>query len=138
MGARPTTGFTGLSPTFDAPGLLAARVSDLVVTVDAVDGTHAEDPAAVRAPVWTGTELANIDPAMHEAVRRTVHALAADGAGTDQLGDDVGTPGLTEAHATVMAFEAARSLRAEAQHPESLSRYLNELLERGRNTPEDT
>ncbi|KAK1178771.1 amidase [Streptomyces sp. NBS 14/10] len=138
VGAWPTTGFTGLSPTLDAPGLLAARVSDLIAAVDAVDGTHAEDPAAVRALVWTGAELTDIDPAMHNALRRTVRALAADGAGTDGLGDEVGTAGLTEAHATVMAYEAARSLRAEARHPESLSTHLNELLERGRGTAEDT
>ncbi|GAA2334345.1 amidase [Streptomyces violaceusniger] len=138
VGAWPTTGFTGLSPTLDAPGLLAARVGDLVAAVEAVDGTHAEDPVAVRALVWTGAELANIDPAMHEALRRTVEALAAGGAGTDQLGDEVSTAGLAEAHAAVMAYEAARSLRAEARHPESLSTHLNELLERGRGTPEDT
>ncbi|GGS23608.1 amidase [Streptomyces humidus] len=155
VGAWPTTGFTGLSPTLDAPGLLAASVSDLATAVEAVDGTRAEDVDAVRALVWTGAELADIDPAMREALRDTVRALAAEGAATDELTDGAGTDGLTdgagtvrlpdgmgtavlaEAHATVMAYEAARSLRAEGLRPEALSTHLDELLAKGRGTPED-
>ncbi|NGO48779.1 amidase, partial [Streptomyces ureilyticus] len=144
VGAWPTTGFTGLSPTLDAPGLLAAQVADLATAVEAVDGTRAENPWSVRALVWHGTELADTDPAMHAALERTVGILAADGAETDvldvpgvlgALGEEVRTTELAETHATVMAYEAARSLHAEAQHPESLSKHLNELLERGRTTP---
>ncbi|MGX9882565.1 amidase [Streptomyces sp. NPDC002276] len=137
VGAWPTTGITGLSETLDAPGLLASRVDELAVAVRAVDGSRSEVPGAVRVLVWTGAELADIDPALLDALRNTVRALAADGAETDDLAGRVRTPELAETHATVMAYEAARSLAAEAEHPESLSRHLNDLLARGRETPVD-
>jgi Asp-tRNA(Asn)/Glu-tRNA(Gln) amidotransferase A subunit family amidase len=87
--------------------------------------------------VWPGTELADIDPAMLVALDHTARALTAAGTETSDLGDQVRTPELAETHATVMAYEAARSLAAEAEHPESLSTPLRELLERGRLTPDD-
>ncbi|WP_217567267.1 amidase [Streptomyces sp. GbtcB7] len=137
VGAWPTTGITGLSPTLDAPGLLTERVDELAAAVAAVDGTRSETPDTVRVLVWPGTELADVDPAMLDALRSTVRALAADGAETDELAGRVRTPELAETHATVMAYEAARSLAAEAEHPESLSLHLNDLLARGRDTAPD-
>ncbi|WP_245881921.1 amidase family protein, partial [Streptomyces milbemycinicus] len=41
VGAWSMLGFTGLSPSLDAPGLLATRVSDLARAVEAVDGSRA-------------------------------------------------------------------------------------------------
>ncbi|WP_405863757.1 amidase [Streptomyces sp. NBC_00005] len=138
VGAWPTTGITGLSPSLDAPGLIAARVDDLAAAVAAVDGTRSEVPdRALRVLAWTGTELADIDPAMLDALRSTTRALAAGGTQTDDLAGRVRTPELAETHATVMAYEAARSLAAEAERPGSLSRHLNDLLTRGRDTPVD-
>ncbi|MFI5679551.1 amidase [Streptomyces cellulosae] len=134
-GAWPTTGFTGLSPTLDAPGLLAADVASLATAVEAVDGTRAEGAQSMRVLLWPGTELAGIDPAMLDALERTGAALAAAGAETAGLGERTRTTELAGTHATVMAYEAARALAAEARHPESLSAHLNELLDRGRNTP---
>ncbi|MEV0636063.1 amidase [Streptomyces sp. NPDC050619] len=129
VGAWPTRGFTGLSPSLDAPGLLTARVADLATVIEAVDGTTAEDPRSIRVLAWPGTELADVEPAMLDALERTAHTLGA----TD-LGRSVDTYRLADAHAVVMAYEAARALAAEAEHPESLSGQLNELLERGRRT----
>ncbi|MFF1604543.1 amidase [Streptomyces mirabilis] len=138
VGAWPTTGITGLSPTLDAPGLLSARVDDLAAAVEAVDGTRCVAPdTTVRVLVWPGTELAEVHPAMLDALQSTVRSLAAAGAETDDLAGRVRTPELAETHATVMAYEAARSLAAEAEHPGSLSRHLNDLLARGRDTPAD-
>ncbi|MFD3589825.1 amidase [Streptomyces sp. NPDC058683] len=138
VGAWPTTGITGLSPTLDAPGLLTEHVDDLAAAVEAVDGTRCEGPdTAVRVLVWPGTELADVHPAMLDALQGTVRGLAAAGAATDELAGRVRTPELAETHATVMAYEAARSLAAEAEDPGSLSRHLNDLLARGRDTPAD-
>jgi Asp-tRNA(Asn)/Glu-tRNA(Gln) amidotransferase A subunit family amidase len=131
VGAWPTTGISGLSHTLDAPGLLATDVGGLARAAEAVDGTRAEDPSDVRVLLWRGTELADFDPAMLDALDRTGRALGAD----SDLGTRARTPELAETHATVMAYEAARALADEAQHPESLSDHLNELLGRGRNTP---
>ncbi|MGW1787213.1 amidase family protein, partial [Streptomyces sp. NPDC002143] len=132
VGAWSTRGFTGLSPSLDAPGLLAARVADLAAAIEAVDCTTVEDPRVIRVLVWRGTELADIDPAMLDVLERTARALRADA-----LDPVVSTPELADAHAVVMAYEAASSLAAEARHPESLSGHLNELLERGRKTSDE-
>ncbi|MGW3650498.1 amidase [Streptomyces sp. NPDC000878] len=137
VGAWSTRGITGLSPSLDAPGLLTARVTELAAVVEAVDGIRAELPDSIRVLIWPGTELADIDPAMLDALDHTVRALTAAGTETSDLGDQVRTPELAETHATVMAYEAARCLAAEAEHPESLSTPLRELLERGRRTPDD-
>ncbi|TPQ21091.1 amidase [Streptomyces sporangiiformans] len=144
VGAWSTQGFTGLSPSLDAPGLLTAGVADLAAVIEAVDGTTAEVPDSVRVLVWEGTELADIDPAMLDALRRTGRALRSGGAdhrdgqgGPEDLPPVVGTRELADAHAVVMAYEAARTLAAEAEHPEALSGHLNELLERGRQTSDD-
>ncbi|MER7795520.1 amidase [Streptomyces sp. NPDC097640] len=137
VGAWSTRGFTGLSPSLDAPGLLAARVSDLGGAVEAVDGTRTEEPESLRILVWPGTELTAVDPAMLSALHRTRQALAASGAATDDLGTQAATPALADGHATVMAYEAARSLAAEhSEHPGALSTHLRDLLDRGHSTPE--
>jgi Asp-tRNA(Asn)/Glu-tRNA(Gln) amidotransferase A subunit family amidase len=136
VGAWSTRGFTGLSPSLDAPGLITAGVTDLAAAVEAVDGTRAEVPDGRSVLVWRGTELADVDPAMLDALDRTGRALTAAGAETNYLVGQVRTPELADTHATVMAYEAARSLAAEAEHPEALSTPLRELLERGRRTPE--
>ncbi|MFD4507367.1 amidase [Streptomyces sp. NPDC058457] len=132
VGAWSTRGLTGLSPSLDAPGLLTPGVSELAKVIAAIDGTTAEDVDSVRLLVWQGVELTDVEPAMLDAVRHTGHALRADGTELPFSAVE-----LTDAHAVVMAYEAARSLAAEARHPESLSRHLNELLERGRRTTDD-
>ncbi|WP_405884709.1 amidase [Streptomyces sp. NBC_01384] len=149
VGAWSTRGFTGLSPSLDAPGLLTADVATLATVIEAVDGTKAEVPDSARALdpvraldsvrllVWPGTELADVDRAMRDALDRTGEALARAGAGTDGLGDRIRTPELADTHAVVMAYEAARSLATEAEHPEALSAPLRELLDRGRKTAQD-
>ncbi|MFD8819308.1 amidase, partial [Streptomyces sp. NPDC059627] len=129
VGAWSTRGFTGLSPSLDAPGLLTTGVTELATVIRAVDGTEAEVLDAVRLVQWSGTELAELDPAMLDAVRRTGRDLHAEAVELP-----VNTAELAAAHAVVMAYEAARTLAAEARHPESLSGHLNELLDRGRRT----
>ncbi|MFF7474762.1 amidase family protein [Streptomyces sp. NPDC008092] len=129
VGAWSTAGITGLSPSLDAPGLLTPTVAELATVIEAVDGTTAEDAASVRLSLWQGAELTDVAPSMLDAVRHTGRELRADGTELP-----VSAVELADAHAVVMAYEAARSLAAEARHPESLSRHLNDLLERGRRT----
>lgn len=134
VGTWFTRGISGLSPSLDAPGVLAPGVADLAVVVKAVDGTTAGVPESIRVLVWPGTELADIDPAMLDLLNRTGQALASAGAQTDDLKGQCHTPELADTHATVMAYEAARTLAAEAKHPQALSEHLRGLLERGRTT----
>ncbi|MFD5750439.1 amidase [Streptomyces sp. NPDC127033] len=132
VGAWSTRGIAGLSPSLDAPGLLTATVTELAAAVAAVDATTTEEvPDDIEVLVWSGTELADIEPPMLDALHRTARALSAAGARRAGLGDRVPVAELTDAHATVMAHEAARSLAAEARHPEALSTPLRELLDRG-------
>ncbi|MFI6698658.1 amidase [Streptomyces sp. NPDC050509] len=138
-GVWPTRGFTGLSPSLDAPGLLTAHVAGLAAVIEAVDGTTPEElPRPPRVVVWSGTDLADIDPAMSDALRTTARALGADAPDTSLRLEAVARPPeLASAHTVVMAYEAARALADEARCPEALSGHLNDLLDRGRATSDD-
>ncbi|MGW1024384.1 amidase [Streptomyces sp. NPDC002577] len=139
VGAWSTRGITGLSPSLDAPGLITAHVDGLAQAVEAIDGTSTEETVGpFRVLVWPGTELADIAPSMLDALDHTEQALTAAGASTDDLGRQVRTAELADTHATVMAYEAARSLAAEAEHPDALSAPLRALLADGRRTAEST
>jgi Asp-tRNA(Asn)/Glu-tRNA(Gln) amidotransferase A subunit family amidase len=132
VGSWPTTGIAGLSHSLDSVGLITPTVADLRVVHAVLSGAALAGTAPSGRPrlrVWTATELGHVDASMRTAVAR-----AAEDADTEPLGWAVRTPGLVEAHTTVMAYEAARSLAAEAGHPEQLSEPLNELLARGRST----
>ncbi|MFI0448835.1 amidase [Actinomadura sp. 6N118] len=134
VGAWSTLGITGLSPSLDAPGLITATVADLAAAVEAVDGTSIDATDRMRVLFWRGTELADIAPAMSDTVDHAGRALLEIGAEAGDL--HVRTPELAQAHAVIMAYEAARSLAAEAERPAALSKPLRELLEQGRRTAE--
>ncbi|MGP4043932.1 amidase [Streptomyces sp. 2A115] len=133
VGTWSTRGITGLSPSLDAPGLMTPTVADLAAAIAAVDGTTIDATDRPRVLLWRGTELADIAPSMRDALDHTRRVLLETGA---EIGDlDIRTPELAEAHAVVMAYEAARSLAAESEQPSALSEPLRELLEQGRRTP---
>ncbi|MFD7503744.1 amidase [Streptomyces sp. NPDC059850] len=140
VGALDTTGFAGLSHSLDAVGLLTPTVADLrlaylaLTGADRLPGPPPEPPAGVRLAVWPGTELTDIADTLRAALRRTADRAVADGAVLVDVDWAARTPALTEAHATVMAYESARALATEAAHPERLSAPLGELLARGRAT----
>ncbi|MEU4893227.1 amidase [Streptomyces sp. NPDC044780] len=136
-GPLETTGFTGLSATLDAPGLLTPTVADLRLAHAALTGADrlpgpVAPPARPTLAVWPGTELGEVAADMRAALARTVEDAVAGGARLVELDWTERTPRLVDAHITVMAYEAARSLAAEAAHPDRLSTPLNELLARGR------
>ncbi|MER7397733.1 amidase [Streptomyces sp. NPDC000151] len=130
VGAWPTDGIQGLSPTLDAPGLLAPDVDALLPLVEALDGTRPEGEPELG--IWQATELADVDPEMTAVLTATAERLGAEA--TPVRGLDTGY--LAELHACVMAYEAARSLATEARTPHALSAPLRELLTRGAATPE--
>lgn len=138
VGSWPTTGINGLSHSLDSPGLLTPTVADLRLVHAVVFGTSLAPPPPgtpdrPRLRVWAATELGDVEKPMRAAVTQAAGAARAEGAETGVL-DSAGTPGLVEAHTTVMAFESARALAAEAEQPEQLSEQLRELLDRGRRT----
>jgi Asp-tRNA(Asn)/Glu-tRNA(Gln) amidotransferase A subunit family amidase len=139
VGRWPTTGITGLSHRLDAPGLLTRTVADLRLVHAALSGTS-RAPAATRTPdrprllVWAATELGDVEQPMRAAVGQAAGAARAVGAETGVLDSAGWTPGLVGAHTTVMAFESARALAAEAEQPDQLSEQLSELLDKGART----
>jgi len=144
VGSLPTTGIAGLSRSLDAPGFLAATLADLRLVYAVVSGavgmlgaSGALAPVRLRLRVWTAVELDEIEAPMLAALGDVVDAIRHDGAEAGELAWATRTPILAEAHATVMAYEAARSLAVEAERPDQLSEPLNALLERGRGTREE-
>jgi len=138
-GALGTTGFAGLSHTLDAVGLLTPTVADVRLAYLALTGAERlpGPPGPLARPrlaVWPGTELAAVADTMRAALKRTADRAVADGAVLVDIDWATRTPRLAEAHATVMAYEAARALATEGAHPERLSAPLAELLARGRAT----
>ncbi|WP_406135187.1 amidase [Streptomyces sp. NBC_01089] len=136
-GPLDTTGFVGLSHSLDAAGLLTATVADLRFAYAALTGADplggpSEPPAHPRLAVWPGTELAEIAADMRAALRLAADDAVASGAVLVEVDWAALTPRLVEAHTTVMAYEAARSLAPESARPDRLSPQLNELLAHGR------
>ncbi|ASR35971.1 indole acetimide hydrolase [Prauserella marina] len=128
----PTAGFAALAPSLDSVGLLAAAVADLTLTFTALTGTA---PVVAATPpslvVWSGTEVADVEPAMTAAVAETVRLAEERGARVTGLGLPELTLALVAAHEKVMAYEAVRALAEEARHPRQLSPQLGELLATG-------
>ncbi|MFB7437797.1 amidase [Streptomyces mirabilis] len=136
-GPLDTTGFVGLAPGLDAVGLLTPTVADLRLAHGALTGADRlpgppEPPTRPRLAVWSGDELAEISADMRAALVRSVEDAVANGAVLVDVDWPALTPRLVEAHVTVMAYEAARTLAEESTHPDRLSAPLNELLAHGR------
>ncbi|MFF4133392.1 amidase [Streptomyces mirabilis] len=142
-GPLDTTGFVGLAPGLDAVGLLTPTVADLRLAHGALTGAERvpgppQPPTRPRLAVWSGDELAEISKDMRAALARSVEDAVANGAVLVDVDWPALTPRLVEAHVTVMAYEAARTLAEESTHPDRLSAPLNELLAHGRSlTTED-
>jgi Asp-tRNA(Asn)/Glu-tRNA(Gln) amidotransferase A subunit family amidase len=136
VGSWPTTGIAGLSHSLDSVGLITPSVADLRLVHGVLSGPQ-ERPMPYecrpRLRVWTGSELGDVDASMRAAVARAAEAEEAD---ADDLGWAARTPGLVDAHTTIMAYEAARALAEEGRHPDRLSAALGELLALGRRITE--
>ncbi|MDJ0358434.1 amidase [Paenarthrobacter sp. PH39-S1] len=134
----PTDGIAGLSPTLDSLGLVTSTVEDLAVARAALAGSSRMPVlAGVVAPrllIWDGTNLGAVSPAMLAGFESAVGALSRSGASATRLPWTTQAAQLVEAHMTVMAYESARELAAEAEHPELLSESLAALLAQGRCT----
>lgn len=134
----PTTGIAGLSPTLDSLGLITASVQDLAVARAALAGSTRfpvlADVVAPRLLIWDGAEMGAMSPAMLAGLEAAVETAVRSGASVTRLPWDKQAARLIEAHVTVMAFDSARELATEAEHPELLSEPLAALLSQGQNT----
>jgi Asp-tRNA(Asn)/Glu-tRNA(Gln) amidotransferase A subunit family amidase len=109
-GVLPHDGVAPLAPGLDTLGLFAATVADLAVARAAIDGRDAApattDP--LRLLLWDGTAVADVSPAMRDALAAAIDRLHADGATVADL--DVDLRAATADHRTVMAAEAATTV----------------------------
>jgi Asp-tRNA(Asn)/Glu-tRNA(Gln) amidotransferase A subunit family amidase len=109
-GVLPHDGVAPLAPGLDTLGLFAATVADLAVARAAIDGRDAapETTGPLRLLVWDGTAVADVSPAMRDALANAVDRLRAGGATVADL--DVDLRAATADHRTVMAAEAATTV----------------------------
>ncbi|WP_433033174.1 amidase [Actinomycetospora sp. CA-053990] len=109
-GVLPHDGVAPLAPGLDTLGLFAATVADLAVARAAIDerDAAAETTGSLRLLVWDGTAVADVSPAMREALATAIERLRAHGATVADL--DVDLRAATADHRTVMAAEAATTV----------------------------
>ncbi|MEV0032551.1 amidase [Nocardia sp. NPDC050793] len=134
--AIPLDGVTGLSPSLDSLGLLAATVADLHFAWTALRHGASTDPVSARtAPrplwVWSGAELGQLSSEMAAALHSTAAAVQAAGGMCRELRASDDIVALAHHHHTVMAYEAVRERAGEAAQPERISSALAELFDAG-------
>jgi len=138
-GSFSLVGVAGLSHSLDSLGFLCQSVSDLRYVWDALRDlsqptlTPAHDEP-FRPLLWDGAELGEVSEDMSAALEQ---AAASVPDGVVQWSDGELVVGLAEAHATVMAYEAARERAAELPYLKQLSAPFADLLTAGLNIPED-
>ena len=135
-------GVLAFAPSLDTLGVLARSVADAALIRGVLLPAGAEPPspsrtarlALCRTPWWNDAE-----PAVRSGIERVCARLSAMGMDVAEATLPNGFEALAEAQKTVMAFEAATSLRLEhAQHRDRLSEALRTLLDLGRRIDEAT
>ena len=138
-----TAGIQPFSPTLDQPGLFTRSVEDVALAFAALREGLEESRgevwplspldrpprlAAVRSPVWTQAESAARQSFSESLVR-----LRAAGAEVIETELPAAFEKAHAVHATIMAFEAARTLaELQSQQRVKLSAVLNRFLDEGR------
>ncbi|WP_455901772.1 amidase [Rhodococcus gordoniae] len=133
-GSTEMAGIVGLSDSLDSLGLLTRTVADLRYVHDAFIGsvTPARSGLPDRAFVWGGSYLGYLDPPMIALLGRLPAVLAELGLRSAMLDWDDHVQTLAEDHATIMAFEAARTRAREFERQRNdLSPQIRDLLRQG-------
>lgn len=132
-------GIAGLSPSLDSLGLLASDAEQLHTlwgVFAAKQFVQARIPQHVLT--WRGDELTDVAPSMTSAVDGTARRLTSLGVHVEELRMPEKIASMSEQHALVMAYEAAR--QRETLFYESawsqISPQLQNLLRFGREVPE--
>lgn len=133
-GATDLSGITGLSGSLDSLGFLTRTVEDLITAYTAFTGIADVASAGSITVVerWRGSGLGELHPAMRQLLDLLGPLLTDDGLRVDDLDCDDHVRTLTDDHATIMAVEAADTLREiVGRHREQLSAPLVELVDTG-------
>ncbi|MQA04161.1 MAG: amidase [Streptosporangiales bacterium] len=139
FGRIPLTGVQHLAPELDRLGFFAPAAADLHLLyralVDGVGPLQARPPA--RVLLTDGSALADVHPAMRDALRRVADVLTEQGVPVEPLDEHELERRCVTAQQLVMAYDAAQTLAGEvAEHRAQLSDALLELVERGAAMPE--
>ncbi|WP_426990396.1 amidase [Pseudarthrobacter sp. Y6] len=136
IGTFSLHGVTGLSHSLDTLGFLAHSVADLHFVWNALakrpgrdSGSDSDKPT--RVLLWNGSGLGDVSTEMACALEQAATNLGSTGGHVTEWSEHDLIKQLAEAHADVMAYEAARERAAELDRPEELSGQLRELLTTG-------
>jgi Asp-tRNA(Asn)/Glu-tRNA(Gln) amidotransferase A subunit family amidase len=142
FGVLALEGVKPLAPSQDTLGLHARTVADVALLFEALAGTRGEvagerTPAPLRLAFVTGPDARSADPEATDALAAAGEALRRGGASVQALDLPASLFGaLGAASRSIMACEAARSLRVEFErHRDLLSAALVDLIEAGLATP---
>jgi Asp-tRNA(Asn)/Glu-tRNA(Gln) amidotransferase A subunit family amidase len=129
-------GVTGLSPSLDTLGFLTRSVAELHFLWGALTKRPPAEPNAgadeqFRVLLWNGSALGEISTDMAAAVEQTAASVRANGGLLADWSEHDLIRQLSEAHANVMAYEAARERATELNRAEELSAPLVDLLTTG-------
>lgn len=130
-GAVSLDGFSGLAPSLDSAGLIAAATGGIRQVHEALFPGARPPELPRRAFLWRGGELDDVSVEMASAVESAATALRRDGVSVEPLVDGGRVARLAADHVTVMAYEAARERSDLYAERMRLSPQLRELLERG-------
>jgi len=133
-------GVAGLSESLDTLGILARTVDDLSYVHDAMTGRAGGTSNPVTSiSVWFGSSLGPVEPEMNALLRRIPDLVGRLGLTASELEWDDHVRTLADDHATVMAHEAARTLRdVHDRAGDALSAPLRTLVADGRRVSETT
>lgn len=127
-------GVDGMAKSLDSLGFLAQTTEDLNIAVAAfLNRPLTLTTGDVTVLLWTGSDIAEISPAMTDAVNNAANLLAETGLEhcSFELTDHVAT--LTQDHPVIMAYEAyEKHGHLLNERPEDLSPQFRELLITGR------
>jgi Asp-tRNA(Asn)/Glu-tRNA(Gln) amidotransferase A subunit family amidase len=143
FGVLALDGVKPLAPSQDTLGLHARTVADVALLFEVLAGSRGEvagegTPAPLRLAFVTGPDAGAADAEATAALAAADEALRRDGASVQAVDLPPGLFGpLGTASRSIMAYEAARSLRVEFErHRDLLSAALIDLIEAGLATPE--
>ncbi|MFL5273954.1 MAG: amidase [Anaeromyxobacteraceae bacterium] len=138
FGLLPLAGVSPVAPTLDTLGLFARDLRDLPLLARALGAAVAvpRAPDAPRVRLCRTEAWPLAAPEAQRIVEDAAVALAGAGARVDEAELPAGFEGLLAAHATIQAYETARSLaEVRAAHADLLSPGLLAALDAGAAIP---
>lgn len=137
-GMMSLRGIQPLAQSLDSLGMIAASCADvrlvagLLAGPDAVQSEPLASLADSRFLLVSGRTVGDVSNEMEAAAGHVADRLASAGAVVEQLDCGDRLMRLVELHKTIMAYEAARNMAAEAGHPDQIGPAFAELVASGR------